>query len=56
MNAYSVLLSHHQPSREPGTEAGILKPRDGKHDTAALAADFELGVGMRKVLLNRNKG
>jgi hypothetical protein len=35
---------------------GILKPRAGKHDTSVLATDSESDVGMKRVLLNRNKG
>ena len=54
MKAYSVLLSHHQLSREFGTVAGILNPSAGKHGGSETGSDSD--VPTASVSLKRRKG
>jgi len=51
-----VLLLHHQPSRDVGTVAGILKPSAGKQDVSALATSSGPDVPITIVWLDMSKG
>jgi hypothetical protein len=51
MKAYSVLGSHHQPSRVEGTVGGITKSRAGKHEEAVERAPVVCGLSFRLIIV-----